>query len=89
MADATDSKKRFAGLKLLLLFCLGCFFLWLAYCQLTSYLEWRRWEVGTTILPRTVLNMGFFLMLTFGAWIGPIAYFVRIYRGQPRDDRSD
>ncbi len=90
MAAARDSTNRsFVGLRLLLLFCLGCVFLWLAYEQLTFFLEKRRIKGDLSGLFQAFFFIGIFLLLTVGAWVGPIAYVVRIVRRQPRDDRSD
>lgn len=88
-AARASTNKRFVGLKLLLLFCLGCVFLWLAYGQLMLFWETRRIRGDLSGLFRACFFIAFFLALTFGAWIGPIAYVVRIVRRQPRDDRPD
>lgn len=88
-AARASTNKRYAGLMLLGGFALGCLFLWLAYDQLTVFLETRKLHGETRGLFKACFWILAFLFLTFSAWIGPIAYVVRIIRRQPRDDRPD
>jgi hypothetical protein len=70
-------------------FALGCLFLWLAYDKLAFFIEARKVRGGLTGLFNTVFWIVAFLFLTVSAWVGPIAYVVRIIRRQQRDDRPD
>ena len=89
VATRASINRRHAGLMLLLLFCLGCVFLFLAYERLALFEETRRIRGNLSGLFGAVLNVGLLFLLALGAWAGPIAYLIRIIRRKPRDDRPD